>query len=105
MECHSLVSAYIMEKNEDTFGFMLKPFWEGVWKAFLVLLKHREVEKEEEEGKMVLFVGNPYTHFLASDLLPPDGSSFPILPPGQTLKTLPPQSPALVASFSESQEK
>lgn len=73
-----------------------------MWKAFFVLLKHREVKKEEGEGKMVLFVGNPYTHFLASDSLPPDGSSFPILPQAKPSRRFP---TALVASFSESQEK
>lgn len=75
-----------------------------MWKAFFVLLKHREVKKEDGEGKMVLFVGNPYTHFLASDSLPPDGSSSQSFPRPNP-QDASPQSPALVASFSESQEK
>lgn len=37
----------------------------------------------------MLFVGNPYTHFLASDLLPPDGCSFPILPQAKLSRRFP----------------
>lgn len=38
---------------------------------------------------MFPFVGNPYVHFLVSDLLLPNGVSFPILPQAKAFKVFP----------------